>query len=265
MVLTSVDLELKIVVFNCSVRFPASRFDIYKNNPDLYKEAVHNPNITSDIPNELKLLIRKLLSTDPNKRPSCNEILSKLRSFRRDDHATIFQDLSSECRNPSTATSPHVSPQSSTSSPSPLPGTSTDVTGNPTATRLTSSLPECSVEDNIDNEMFVEPDFKKQRLGSSLPIQDDSISHHGENSSSDSNHVLRRRRHLLNSAEDTIMEDPDAIDVQEPVLPPRLLLGSPDLVESSARWIITERRSIQAIKTASIVLKVCNRTEAKIS
>lgn len=61
--------------------FPKSRLDIYKDkesNP-LYLDAINNPEIDSDIPNELKLLIRLLLSVDPAKRPSCNEILIKIR------------------------------------------------------------------------------------------------------------------------------------------------------------------------------------------
>lgn len=41
-----------------------------------------NSNITSDIPHELKLLIRVLLSQDPEKRPSCEEILPQLRQMR---------------------------------------------------------------------------------------------------------------------------------------------------------------------------------------
>ncbi|KAI9478893.1 MAG: hypothetical protein EXX96DRAFT_483092 [Benjaminiella poitrasii] len=80
-VIDDVDLLRTEILSFKEVQFPGSRYDIYKDNPDLYAEALNNPNIASDIPNELKLLIRMLLSTDPSKRPSCNEILSKLRAF----------------------------------------------------------------------------------------------------------------------------------------------------------------------------------------
>ncbi|KAL4206131.1 kinase-like domain-containing protein [Rhizopus microsporus] len=73
-------LRQEILSFK-EVVFPKSRLDIYKdkeNNP-LYLDAMNNPEIDSDIPNELKLLIRLLLSVDPAKRPSCNEILIKIR------------------------------------------------------------------------------------------------------------------------------------------------------------------------------------------
>lgn len=52
---------------------------MYKQENPLYLEALSNPEIDSDVPNELKLLIRLLLSVDPSKRPSCNEILVKIR------------------------------------------------------------------------------------------------------------------------------------------------------------------------------------------
>lgn len=85
-------LRDEILAFK-DVRFPISRFDIYKNNDELYSSAMNDPTIQSDIPNELKLLIRMLLSIDPSKRPSCNEILSKLRRIRREDNTTVFQDM----------------------------------------------------------------------------------------------------------------------------------------------------------------------------
>lgn len=92
-VIADVDvLRDEILAFK-DVRFPVSRFDIYKDNHDLYETALHDPSIQSDIPNELKLLIRMLLSIDPLKRPSCNEILSKLRRIRREDNTTVFQDM----------------------------------------------------------------------------------------------------------------------------------------------------------------------------
>ncbi|KAI8369006.1 kinase-like domain-containing protein [Blakeslea trispora] len=78
-------LRTEILQFR-EVWFPSSRLDIYKTDQARFQEASRDTSITRDIPNELKLLIRMLLSTDPAKRPSCNEILSKLRSFRRNDN-----------------------------------------------------------------------------------------------------------------------------------------------------------------------------------
>ncbi|KAI8969179.1 hypothetical protein BDF20DRAFT_980887 [Mycotypha africana] len=74
-------LREEILAFN-EIHFPASRYDIYKDNPTLYAEALNDPKITTDVPKEIKQLIRMLLSLDPIKRPSCNEILSKIQSFR---------------------------------------------------------------------------------------------------------------------------------------------------------------------------------------
>ncbi|KAI9244537.1 kinase-like domain-containing protein [Sporodiniella umbellata] len=61
------------------IHFPKSRLDIYRKENRLYLDALKHPEISADIPNELKLLMRLLLSVDPAKRPSCNEILVKIR------------------------------------------------------------------------------------------------------------------------------------------------------------------------------------------
>lgn len=92
-VIADVDILRNEILSFKDVRFPASRFDIYPHSSQLYKEAVQDPTLQSDIPNELKLLIRMLLSIDPSKRPSCNEILSKIRRIQRDDNTTVFQDM----------------------------------------------------------------------------------------------------------------------------------------------------------------------------
>lgn len=173
--------------------------------------------------------------------------MSKLRSFRRDNHASIFQDIQ-----PSPTPSPPVS------SPSPPPPTSTkDSAENPTVTTLASSSPELMTKENFGDESFVEPTFKKHRLGS-LSNEDESTSSlNSHDEGNNTNQVLRKRQRLLSN--DTIMADDPASTIDEvPVSPPRLLLGSPDLIESNngLRWLITERRSIQAIKTGTAVLKV---------
>lgn len=45
-------------------------------------EAMRRQNVPSDIPQEYKMLIRMLLSRDPEKRPSCEKILSQVRQMR---------------------------------------------------------------------------------------------------------------------------------------------------------------------------------------
>ncbi|KAG2204542.1 hypothetical protein INT47_012601 [Mucor saturninus] len=92
-VIADVDVLRDEILSFKDVRFPVSRYDIYKDHRELLEAALHDPTIQADIPNELKLLIRMLLSIDPNKRPSCNEILSKLRRIRREDNTTVFQDM----------------------------------------------------------------------------------------------------------------------------------------------------------------------------
>lgn len=236
------------------MRFPTSRFDIYKNDPALYTEALNNPNITSDIPNELKLLIRMLLSIDPSKRPSCNEILTKLRSIRRDETASIFQDIPTEWNGSPTST---TTPTTSTRS-------------NPTATTIKSPSP---LDDTVivDAEVIDTPTSSQQeQYGQHRPAAKHRHSSsamsksRGGSTSSDSN-TLRKRQRLLGKMEvdeDKPMAESDK-DVNDEEMPdavqevPRLLLGSPDLDEShqSTRWL-SNHHSIQIIKIVTVVLKV---------
>ncbi|SAL99620.1 hypothetical protein [Absidia glauca] len=114
-------LREEILAFK-EVNFPRSRFDIF---PDTTKPGVAammenmKRQHATDIPQEFKILIRLLLSTDPAKRPSCQEILSKLGHVKFDHH----QDISTgdwKQPNGSTQQSPPSSPLSpSVSSPTP--------------------------------------------------------------------------------------------------------------------------------------------------
>lgn len=45
-------------------------------------ETLRHQDVSADIPHELKRLIRRLLSVDPEKRPSCQEILSRIANLR---------------------------------------------------------------------------------------------------------------------------------------------------------------------------------------
>lgn len=210
---------------------------------------MNNPNITSDIPNELKILIRMLLSIDPIKRPSCNEILTKLRSIRRDETASIFQDIPSEWNPSSTKTNTQTA----------------STNGNLSDTTIKSPLPLNENTIIIDteeiassqDEPYVYRTATKHRHSSS------SISEDRGNSTSTGSNTLRKRQRLLGKEEldkDSIMRESDEDcgneqEVQE--VPPILLLGSPDLVEShhTARWL-SDHHSIQIIKIATVVLKV---------
>lgn len=92
-------LRQEILAFQ-EISFPRSRLDLYKDKENtLYLDALNNSEIDTDIPNELKLLMRLLLSVDPVKRPSCNEILVKIRE------RTMFSWSRSE---PSTSTETNI-------------------------------------------------------------------------------------------------------------------------------------------------------------
>ncbi|KAI8338017.1 kinase-like domain-containing protein [Chlamydoabsidia padenii] len=127
-------LREEILAFK-EVNFPRSRFDIF---PDTTKpglaamiENMKRQHAT-DIPQEFKILIRLLLSTDPSKRPSCQEILSKLSQVTFDHH----QDISSgEWKQSGTQQSPSSSPSVS----SPL-STSYEASSTSAAAVIASSL-----------------------------------------------------------------------------------------------------------------------------
>ncbi|KAK4510628.1 Integral membrane protein SED5 [Mucor velutinosus] len=243
-------LRVEILDFR-DVQFPTSRFDIYKNDPALYTEALNNPNITSDIPNELKLLIRMLLSIDPSKRPSCNEILTKLRSIRRDETASIFQDIPSEWNG------------SSTSNTAP----STSINRNPTATTIKSPSP---LDDTIivDANVIDPSSSSQQRPATKHRHSSSAMSTGRDGSASNDSNTLRKRQRLLGNVEvdeDTVMAENDEDVNDEEEMPdaaqetPRLLLGSPDLDEShpSTRWL-SDHHSIQIIKIVTVVLKIAS-------
>ena len=86
------------------VEFPKNRFDIYKGHnvvdPTLI-ESMRRQGVPEQIPHELKLLIRMLLSTDPEKRPSCQEILAQLEQIPQ----PLYMDDSSLFGGPTTNTS----------------------------------------------------------------------------------------------------------------------------------------------------------------
>ncbi|KAL9546714.1 hypothetical protein PS6_007523 [Mucor atramentarius] len=246
-------LRVEILGFK-DVRFPTSRFDIYKNDPALYAEALNNPNITSDIPNELKILIRMLLSVDPSKRPSCNEILTKLRSIRRDETASIFEGIPSEWNGSSTSAT-------STASPSRNPTATTIKSPSPIDDTIIIDAEEIGPSDSSQREQYAQHcSATKHRHSSS-----DSSKGRGSSTFSDSN-TLRKRQRLLGKVEvdeDTVMAEGDEDvnegeemqDVEQEA--PRLLLESPDLEVShqSTRWL-SDHHSIQIIKIVTVVLKV---------
>ncbi|KAI9021665.1 kinase-like domain-containing protein [Phycomyces nitens] len=106
-------LRNEILAFR-EVKFPKSRFDVYngheKNVDPAIVEAIRQQTISPDIPQEIKILIRLLLSTDPNKRPSCEEILSKLRKIQNSgfhiDGASILREAPQDISHTSSINSP---------------------------------------------------------------------------------------------------------------------------------------------------------------
>ncbi|CEP08946.1 hypothetical protein [Parasitella parasitica] len=231
-----------------SVQFPASRLDIYRNDPTLYADALSNPKINSDIPNELKMLIRMLLSIDPMKRPSCNEILSKLQSIRWDEKASIFQDIPAEW---------NAAPTNTASS------TASATSGKTSAASIKSPSPlgrspyVINAEDLALNSKQGEPythrgATKHRHSSSSIPDDEGSVSA--------CDNTLRKRQRLLSkeeSSKDTIMRESDEEEdekAEEHIDTPRLLLGSPDLEELQHHWL-SDHHSIQIIKIITVVLK----------
>ncbi|KAI8142073.1 kinase-like domain-containing protein [Fennellomyces sp. T-0311] len=100
-------LQEEILAFR-EVEFPKNRFDIYKGmkNPvdPALAEAMRDQDVPEQIPPELKLLIRMLLSTDPEKRPSCEEILNQIRNMPRYmEESSVFGSPSSSNGNGTTS------------------------------------------------------------------------------------------------------------------------------------------------------------------
>lgn len=244
-VIDDVDILRREILEFRDVRFPSSRFDIYKSNPTLYNEAVNNPNLQSDIPSELKLLIRMLLSIDPAKRPSCNKILTKLRSIQRDDeNNSAFRDMpndwNSKNRN-STTNGSSSSTQSSTAS----------------TTTTSRQIPTVS-EEAAEETPKAKPSTKRSNSSSGSNSME-TVS----NSGTENNASLRKRQrllqHELDGDGDTIITE--AITEENS---PRLLLGSPDIIPEASQSWLTERQSINIIKTVTAILKVSKRNYTKI-
>lgn len=178
--------------------------------------------MTSDIPNELKLLIRMLLSVDPNKRPSCNEILTKLKSLRRDSNAHIFQDIPTEWQ-------PNASSSASAAA-------STSTKRSFTNSTSPVSIPE---EMDIDNDEII---LEEDQIVDSNPINIVESS-------------IRKRQRLLGGDEQN--DDIRMTEINEPDENSQLLIASPDIVpHEGARSWLTDYQTTQLIKTITVVLKV---------
>lgn len=255
-VIDDVDILRREILEFRDVRFPASRFDIYKSNPKLYNEAINNPNLQSDIPSELKLLIRMLLSIDPAKRPSCNKILSKLRSIQREDeNNAAFRDMPNDWNSKSRSS---TSSGSQSSTPS-----STATTTSTTAT--SRQIPTVSEEPINIIPTPTKSSTKRPNNSNNTTGSIESMSNLGADSNSSAS--LRKRQRLLHNNSNfndqhEIDGDGDTI-IQEAITEdnsPRLLLGSPDIIpEPSAGWL-TERQSINIIKTVTAILKIASCT-----
>lgn len=113
----------------------------------------------ADIPQEFKILIRLLLSTDPAKRPSCQEIVSKLGHVKFDHHQDISPG-SWKQPNGSTQQSPPSSPLSpsvSSSAPSSYEASSTSAA---VAAASSSRYPEAVLPFNtllVERRRFSSP------------------------------------------------------------------------------------------------------------
>ncbi|KAI9274294.1 kinase-like domain-containing protein [Phascolomyces articulosus] len=80
-----IDLLQEEILALREVEFPKNRFDIYNNGQNAvdpaFIETMRQQNIPEQIPKNLQFLIQLLLSPEPEKRPSCQEILTQLRQM----------------------------------------------------------------------------------------------------------------------------------------------------------------------------------------
>lgn len=228
-------LRREILEFR-DVRFPSSRFDIYKSNPTLYNEAVNNPNLQSDIPSELKLLIRMLLSIDPAKRPSCNKILTKLRSIQRDDeNNSAFRDMPNDWNSKNRKNTTNGSSSSTQSS---------------TASTTTTSRQIPTVSEEVAETPMAKPSTKRSNSSSGSNSRE-AVSNTGTENHANLRKRQRLLQHELDGDGDTIITEAITEDNS-----PRLLLGSPDIIPEASQSWLTERQSINIIKTVTAILKV---------
>ncbi|KAF7722076.1 putative serine/threonine-protein kinase iks1 [Apophysomyces ossiformis] len=87
-----VDLLREEILAFKEVHFPKSRLEVYASqDPAQMGAMLQDKNMVTDIPQRIKTLIRALLSTDPSKRPSCQEILSKLHHMQSGDHSEAME------------------------------------------------------------------------------------------------------------------------------------------------------------------------------
>ncbi|KAG0172187.1 putative serine/threonine-protein kinase iks1 [Apophysomyces sp. BC1015] len=158
-------LREEILAFK-EVRFPKSRFDIYKHKGHDFFAMMHKKSIHADIPQTIKILIRALLSIDPSKRPSCQEILSKLNHMEPStDHTENTEGLR---RIPSM--------QENTNGPPYMVYEHHDRSWQPNETSNSVVQPDAMLEDATD---------KIQPL-----LSDDAIKHSATNAETDEDSVM---------------------------------------------------------------------------
>lgn len=256
-VIDDVDILRKEILEFRDVRFPISRFDIYKSNPVLYAQAMNDPNLQSDIPSELKLLIRMLLSIDPNKRPSCNKILSKLRSIQTDDNKTTFQDMPSDWNsnnnNSSSSSNNNNINGSNIGSQSTASDSQPNIKSSPTR-------PTATIVDENEEQRARSTSPTKRANSNTNSGSSDSLSNIG----SGSNTSLRKRQRLLENNSSTTGDsnhvDNEGDTVMREVIneenSPRLLLESPDIIQESSASRLTDKQMGNIIKTVTAILKV---------
>lgn len=263
-------LRAEILDFK-DIRFPKSRFEIYNNNPILMQHAQSNPDIQADIPQEVKMLIRSLLSVDPSKRPSCNEILRQLRSIRRGEE-TLFQEIPNDW-SASSSSSVKVNGAGSAAAAS----SSATATVQPMPTPSSSSSTTRGVmiveeeEEEIDQVMedisterararSMSPSKRSPSVDSSNLANDSSSGTTQRNGSSVTS--LRKRQRLLhNNAAAVVDDEGDTIMAENsqappPPHPPRLLLGSPDIPAEEGHLRLTEKQIGHILKTITAIVKV---------
>ncbi|KAI8388672.1 kinase-like domain-containing protein [Radiomyces spectabilis] len=277
-------LREEILAFR-EVKFPKSRFDIYNGrekelDPSIL-ESMQRQKISSDIPQELKILIRMLLSLDPNKRPSCAEILSKIRHMQPalDNYNPMSPKWFS--KGSPRSSSPFVlyngNGPSRGSLQSPMRDNDTPSAESNFAATSSKLKPIGDFSDTVDTEMSKSDDAMDtnsdtDRSSESNDSRTSSKRRKGEGSSKDAktkNEVRKRRKRASKTAageeqEKPLVASPESVNVTSEKMDtaeeevPLLLAPHPAATSRERRWWYTtaDPQLLKALKTVTAVLKI---------
>lgn len=210
-------------------------------------ETLRHQDVSADIPSELKRLIRRLLSVDPEKRPSCQEILSRIANLRPSNSSSIdLKDMSSNHHPPSSSINHHPNVWC----PPEYMVPNNMVSNEPSVLDYGSSKIEPLA---MDEDKPLSADDPPSLQNSDRMDIDDGDESTFANKTRTTNHYPGRsgikKRRMSN-------------DQQEDMAPTPLLLGAND--SNSSKMVIDNSGPVPkgdsilvAVKTATAILKVC--------